>query len=289
MSTLTGRRGWTAVVGLATVFSGLVVVQLPLASASAAPSSLVRASSSAVDVDGALLSRRPTSLTTVVAAAAAPSALTATAAGATAAPTATAPTATAPTATAPVATAPKGIAAPGVTVRAAAARPARSTAAAPAPLCSGPGWQQRRGQAALASLRDGAGRAGFAVVFAPARPGFLGLTHLDARRIEVFVRSCERQPTELLRHVLAHEVGHAHDTALMSSTQRAAWLAARGIPAGTPWYGCSGCADFATPAGDFAEVYAQWSRSATTNRSQLAGDVPATQLTALAARFFREP
>ena len=146
---------------------------------------------------------------------------------------------------------------------------------------------QRRGQAALASLRGGAGRAGFDVVFAPARPGYLGLTHLDARRIEVFVRTCERQSPELLRHVLAHEVGHAHDTGLMSSTQRAAWLVTRGIPAGTPWYGCSGCADFATPAGDFAEVYAQWSRGATTNRSQLAGDVPATQLAALADRFFR--
>ena len=229
MSTLTGRRGWTAVVSLATVLSGLLAVQLPLASASAIPAALVRPSSSAVDVDGALLSRRPTALP--------------------------------PTAPAP--------------------------AAPPAPLCSRPGWQQRRGQAALASLRDGAGQAGFDVVFAPARPGYRGLTHLDARRIEVFVRTCDRQSNELLRHVLAHEVGHAHDTGLMSSTQRAAWLVARGIPAGTPWYGCSGCTDFATPAGDFAEVYAQWSRGATTNRSQLAGDVPATQLDALAARFFR--
>ena len=62
MSTLTGRRGWTAVVSLATVLSGLVAVQLPLASASATPAALVRPTSSAVDVDGALLSRRPTAL-----------------------------------------------------------------------------------------------------------------------------------------------------------------------------------------------------------------------------------
>ena len=257
MSTLTGRRGWTAVVSLATVLSGLIAVQLPLASASATPSALVRPSSSAVDVEGALLSRRPTALP----------------------PTAAAP-AVASRAPA-VATASRAAA-----FRTAASRPAGPAAAAPAPLCSRPGWQQRRGQAALASLRDGAGQGGFEVVFAPARPGYLGLTHLDARRIEVFVRTCDRQSSELLRHVLAHEVGHAHDTVLMSSTQRAAWLVARGIPAGTPWYGCSGCTDFATPAGDFAEVYAQWSRDATTNRSQLAGDVPATQLAALAARFF---
>ena len=233
MSTLTGRCGWTAVVSLATVLSGLVAVQLPLVSASATPAALVRPSSSAVDVDVALLSRRPTALPPTVPAAAVVS------------------------------------------------------APASAPLCSRPGWQQRRGQAALASLRDGAGRAGFDVVFAPARPGYLGLTHPDARRIEVFVRTCDRQSSELLRHVLGHEVGHAHDTGLMGSTDRAAWLVTRGIPAGTPWYGCSGCTDFATPAGDFAEVYAQWSRGATTNRSQLAGDVPAAQLDALATRFFR--
>ena len=257
MSTLTGRRGWTAVVSLATVLSGLLAVHLPLASASATPAALVRPSSSAVDVDGALLSRRPTALP----------------------PTAPAPAAPAAPAAAP--------APPATPVRVATASRIRALAAGPAPLCSRPGWQQRRGQAALASLRDGAGQAGFDVVFAPARPAYLGLTHLDARRIEVFVRTCDRQSIELLRHVLAHEVGHAHDTGLMSSTQRAAWLVARGIPAGTPWYGCSGCTDFATPAGDFAEVYAQWSRGATTNRSQLAGDVPATQLDALAARFFR--
>ena len=256
MSTLTGRRGWTAVVSLATVLSGLVAVQLPLASASATPAALVRPSSSAVDVAGALLSRRPTALP---------------------------PTAPAPA----VAAASRPAASRAAAFRTAASRPAGPAAARPAPLCSRPGWQQRRGQAALASLRDGAGQGGFDVVFAPARPGYLGLTHLDARRIEVFVRTCDRQSSELLRHVLAHEVGHAHDTVLMSSTQRAAWLVARGIPAGTPWYGCSGCTDFATPAGDFAEVYAQWSRGATTNRSQLAGDVPATQLAALAARFFR--
>ena len=67
---------------------------------------------------------------------------------------------------------------------------------------------------------------------------------------------------------------------------RAAYQAARGIPASTPWYGCSGCTDFATPAGDFAEVYAQWARGATSNRSELAGDASPAELTALASEFF---
>ncbi|MCW2614538.1 MAG: Peptidase superfamily [Frankiales bacterium] len=114
----------------------------------------------------------------------------------------------------------------------------------------------------------------------------MGMTYLDDKRIAMYVRPCGSQSVELLRHVMAHELGHAHDTELMSAADRRAWLAARGIPASTPWYGCSGCTDFATPAGDFAEVYAQWARGASTNRSQLAGDVGRAQLAALARRFF---
>ncbi len=40
----------------------------------------------------------------------------------------------------------------------------------------------------------------------------MGLTYLNQNRIEMFVRSCEKQPAELLRHVMAHELGHAYDT-----------------------------------------------------------------------------
>ncbi len=133
------------------------------------------------------------------------------------------------------------------------------------------GWEQRRGEAALASLRAGAARTGFTVSFAGARSGVMGLTYLNENRIEMFVRSCEKQPAELLRHVMAHELGHAWDTTKMSDAKRTAYLAARGIPTSTPWYGCSGCTDFATPAGDYAEVYAQWARGASTNRSEIAG------------------
>ena len=163
---------------------------------------------------------------------------------------------------------------------------APAPAPAPADLCSGEGWQQRRGAAALASLSVGAERTGFAVTFAPARKGYLGLTHLQERRIELFVRGCDTQSDELLRHVMAHELGHAYDTTHGNDAVRAAWQAARGIPASTPWYGCSGCTDFATPAGDFAEVYAQWVRGSADNRSELAGDPGPAELAALATQFF---
>jgi hypothetical protein len=176
--------------------------------------------------------------------------------------------------------------------RAEAARQAAAAVATAAPAavgsgsCSGAGWQQRRGEAALASLGPGAHASGFRVEFAPARSGYMGLTHLSRRVVEVFVRDCGTQSDELLRHVIAHELGHAYDTVHMTDAAREAFKAARGIPAGTPWYGCSGCSDFATPAGDFAEVYAQWLRGASSNRSQLAGAPGRAELQALAQRFF---
>jgi hypothetical protein len=166
-----------------------------------------------------------------------------------------------------------------------AAKPAAAKAAAS--LCAGDGWQQRRGRAALASLQPGAlERTGFRVDFLGARKGYMGLTHLESRRIEMFVRACGTQSDELLRHVMAHELGHAYDTTKMTDAARRTYQTARGIPSSTPWYGCSGCTDFATPAGDFAEVYAQWARGASSNRSQLAGDVPGGQLAQLARQFF---
>jgi hypothetical protein len=154
-----------------------------------------------------------------------------------------------------------------------------------ASLRSGEGWQERRGREALRSLtvQDS---SGFQVIFSQARDGYYGLTRLRARTVEVYVRSCEEQPRELLRHIVAHELGHAHDATRNTAHDRAAWLAARQLPPGTPWYGCSGCVDFGTPAGDYAELYAQWARGAATNRSSAAPVPDAAALAALAERFF---
>lgn len=258
-STLNGRRGWSAVVGLSTVLAVLLVGQLPAASADA----------------------RPAATTAVLLPSSAPSPG--------AVPELPAPVKPVVVAVAkPVAVAQPAVAKP-VPAKPAPAKPAvaKPAVAKPAPsLCSGDGWQQRRGASALGSLKADAARTGFRVEFAGARKGYLGLTHLQERRIEVFVRPCGTQSDELLRHVMAHELGHAYDTTHGTTSTRRAWMAARGIPAGTDWYGCSGCTDFATPAGDFAEVYAQWSRGAAGNKSRLAGDVGPARLAALAAQFF---
>ena len=275
---LSGRRGWTAVVGLSTVLSVLVVGQLPAASADRSLSPV--AGALGVLVPSLAPSTTPTAGPSIapelqpVAAAAPTGAATSRSVTTSAADRLAGPIrATALRPPAPKPAPPK-------------AAPARAKPSAPT-LCSGDGWQARRGQAALDSLRPGAAaRTGFRIEFTGARKGYMGLTHLQERRIEVFVRACGTQSDELLRHVMAHELGHAYDTVRMSAAQREAWKAVRGIPAATPWYGCSGCTDFATPAGDFAEVYAQWARGASSNRSELAGDVAPAALAALATRFF---
>ena len=261
---LTGGRGWTTVTVLGMALAMLVGGQTVSGEANA--DSLPALSSTAPSLV-------PVSSRSEVADVAPPAAA--------AAPAVAAAPAPAPAPPAPV-PAPAPAVAPVEVVPAAAPAPAP----APADLCSGDGWEQRRGAAALASLSVGAERTGFSVTFAPARKGYMGLTHLQERRIEVFVRGCHTQSDELLRHVMAHELGHAYDTTHGNAAFRAAWQAARGIPASTPWYGCSGCTDFATPAGDFAEVYAQWARGSADNRSEIAGDPAPAQLAALATQFF---
>ncbi len=190
---------------------------------------------------------------------------------------------------APVVPAPDVPAPVGSPPAAAVAAPAPSAPVASAPetpsSCSGEGWQQRRGEAAMASLRPGSA-PGYPVTFKPAKKGFYGLTKPREQTIDIYVRDCTTESDALLRHVVAHEIGHALDKTVLTDGQRSAWLATRGIAVRTTWYGCNRCTDFGTPAGDFAEVYAQWRRGATDNRSTLAGAPGPAALDALAREFF---
>ena len=247
-TSLGGARGWTTVLSLTALLTGLVVVQLPSANADARTAGGTLSAAPVLPLDERTAPRQvgwPTPPT------------------------------------------PQPVAAPAPPADASVSRAAVvPVTVATDDLCSGDGWEQRRGEAALASLSTGAERTGFQVTFAPARSGYMGLTHLQEQRIDMYVRSCAKQSDDLLRHVMAHELGHAWDTTHLTDSRRSAYQAARGIPAPTDWYGCSGCTDFATPAGDFAEVYAQWARGASSNRSQLAGDASPAELAALAAEFF---
>jgi hypothetical protein len=156
-----------------------------------------------------------------------------------------------------------------------------------ADVCSGPAWQTKRGARALATLKDTGQRSGVTVAIKSAKPGYLGLTYPSRHHVDVFVRSCSAESFTLLRHVMSHEMGHAFDAAHMTPAMREAYKAMRGIPASTPWFGCSYCTDFATPAGDFAETYSQWQRGSSDSRTKIAPMPNPTQLAAIAAAFFQ--
>jgi hypothetical protein len=152
-------------------------------------------------------------------------------------------------------------------------------------LCAGSGWQQRRGQAALDSLLRPL-PTGVTMTFLPGGGALKGMTYYDRHHVDIYVGSCTAESDALLRHVVAHEMGHAWDSLHMTDQLRADYLAARGIAAGTPWFGCNKCQDFATPAGDFAETYAQWQRSASDSRSTIARPATPAELASLGAQFF---
>ncbi|MCU1592236.1 MAG: hypothetical protein JWP11_3492 [Frankiales bacterium] len=183
----------------------------------------------------------------------------------------------------PVAVAPV-VANPAKRTKPAKAAPRRT---APSDVCAGPGWQAKRGQAALATLRDTGQRSGVTVSFLGAKSGYLGLTYPERHHVDVFIRSCSTESATLLRHVMSHEMGHAYDAAHMTPALRDAYERMRGIPAGTPWFGCNYCTDFNTPAGDFAETYSQWQRGSHDSRTQIAPMPNSTQLAAIAAAFFQ--
>lgn len=128
---------------------------------------------------------------------------------------------------------------------------------------------------------------GFTVVFAGPRPGLLGLTDPDDRTITVFVR--RGQSDRSLLDTIGHELGHAVDVTHGTRARRAEYLRLRGLPASTPWWPCASCSDYASGAGDFAEVFAVWVVGSQSFSSELAGRPSAARLAALRHLFVGPP
>lgn len=91
-------------------------------------------------------------------------------------------------------------------------------------------------------------------------------------------------PAHRVAHDLAHEFGHAVDLDQLDPAARRRWLMVRGVPAQTPWWPDSR-SDYATGAGDFAEVFAACHAASPEFRSRVA-PAPADPC-ALVARFDR--
>jgi hypothetical protein len=142
-----------------------------------------------------------------------------------------------------------------------------------------PETASQRGTRVLNSLHYNWQRLGYKIKFLPGRTGYLGLTDGNTKTVTIWVRA---QQTDLvLAHTIAHELGHVLDFTQGNPAKRATYLTLRGINPLTPWFGCGGCTDYATPAGDWAEVFAYWLAGPGDFRSQMAPPPNAAQMSAI--------
>jgi len=113
------------------------------------------------------------------------------------------------------------------------------------------------------------------IEFLDEQSGLLGLTLVEERRIEIYVRP--DQSNDLLVHIVAHEIGHAVDVSLNDGPDRRRWQGARGIE-DEPWWPSDAASDFSTGAGDFAESFAYWQVRSDNYQSKLGPAPSSSQL-----------
>jgi hypothetical protein len=143
------------------------------------------------------------------------------------------------------------------------------------------------GEQALAMIDYPWESLGWTIEFKPGRRGYLGLAIGPERRLEIYVR--DTHSVREVAHTLAHELGHAVDLTYGIEYRRSEYRRMRGLSPDADWFGCDACSDYATPAGDFAEVFEYWLLGGGDFRSQLAGPPSAEQLEHLSTLFVAPP
>lgn len=155
-----------------------------------------------------------------------------------------------------------------------------------APPADAQAYAEAVGEAALATIDYPYHALGWEIRFLPERAGYLGLAIGPKRRIEIYVRSTH-DVTDVA-HTLAHELGHAVDLTYGSDYRRGEYRRMRGFSADAEWFGCDECTDYATPAGDFAEVFEYWLLGGSDYRSQL-GSAPDSERLEYISHLFVAP
>ena len=157
-------------------------------------------------------------------------------------------------------------------------------AAAPARTAAAPRLGvQERGAAALAALDYPWQRLGYAVEFRPHDGTVAGLADPRTRTITVYVRPDHDELQ--LRATIAHELGHALDFGFGTDERRRRYRELRGLAGGTSWFPCDRCEDYASPAGDWAEVFAAALVGNGDFRSRMAGPPSPEQVAQLRSLF----
>ncbi len=143
-----------------------------------------------------------------------------------------------------------------------------------------------RDEAALALIPFSWQQLHYDIVFLPPQRGVRAMIFPDKQRIEVYARPSD--DARRIAYDIAHELGHAIDMTFNTVESRRQWMAVRGIDPETTWFGCSGCTDFNTPAGDFAETFAFFLLGPGHFSSRMAPPPTPDQITAL-RQFFEYP
>ena len=125
--------------------------------------------------------------------------------------------------------------------------------------------------------------SGWTIEFKAPRTGYLGLTLVKQRKVEIYLR--RGRSVEGIAHDLAHELGHVADVTYNDNETRSAYLTKRGLSETTPWWTCNSCGDLQVGAGDFAETFAVLVGPKFKFYSEVAPRPQADQLVAIAAGF----
>lgn len=145
------------------------------------------------------------------------------------------------------------------------------------------GTAAQRGRDALQSLPYPWRELGYSVEFREYSGGQLGSANSRTKRIVIYVKGS--QSKQSLRVTIAHELGHALDFEHATVARRDDYRVIRRIDRRAPWYPCDRCSDYASHAGDWAEVFAYWLAGPGDFRSKVAGPPDRQQLQRLAPLF----
>ncbi len=141
----------------------------------------------------------------------------------------------------------------------------------------------RRGREAFASIHK-ALPTGWRLQVEVYRGTNQGLADSGTRTVTLWVRPSDSQSA--LRITLAHELGHVLDYTALTDRDRQDYRELRGRGRDrSAWYPANGTQDYASPAGDFAEVYALWRGGSGDFRSTWAAQPDHAQLDRIVSLF----